>query len=137
MSSNPQPFLHFFWNSPFVVWMPYNLAVPTCIVLMNQTVHLNIVSRIVHAWTITSLKSCYLPNFLKPPYSKKNIKDNVVQSMFSFHKILINLEKNNAIWTILSTEQFFINFHQKLVFYFCFFWKTWIWDNTGWPILSF
>ena len=93
MSSNPQPFLHFFWNSPFIVWMPYSLAVPTRIALMNQTVHLNTVNRIIHAWTITSLKSCYLPNFLKPPYSKKIIKDNVVQSMFSFHKIFINLEK--------------------------------------------
>ena len=49
-------------------------TVPTRIALMNQTIHLNTVNRIVCAWTITSLKSRYLPGFLKPGYAKKNHK---------------------------------------------------------------
>ena len=48
----------------------------------------------------------------------------------SFHNIFINLQKviqsdsycplKDSVWPILSSKGFFINFHQKLVFYFCF-----------------
>ena len=54
------------------------VTVPTCIVLMNQIVHLNTVNRIVRAWTIKSLKIRHLRGFLKPGYGKKIIKDNTV-----------------------------------------------------------
>ena len=61
-------------------WMMENVrvTVPTCIVLMNQIVHLNTVNRIVRAWTIKSLKTRHLRGFLKPGYGKKIIKDNTV-----------------------------------------------------------
>ena len=106
------------------------LAVPTRIVLMNQIVHLDTVNRIVHTWTIMSLKSRYLSGFLKPGYGKKIIKDNLIQFMLSFNKIFINYQKiiqsdpycplKDSAWPILSSQGFFRSFHQKLVFYFQF-----------------
>ena len=54
------------------------VTIPTCIVLMNQIVHLKTVNRIVRAWTIKSLKTRHLRDFLKPGYGKKIIKDNTV-----------------------------------------------------------
>ena len=77
-----------------------------------------------------SLKSCYLPGFLKLGYSKKIIKDNTVWFILSFHKIFSNLQKviqsdpccplKDPVWPILYSQGSFLNFHQKLVFYFCF-----------------
>ena len=54
------------------------VTVPTCIFLMNQIVHMKTVNRIVRAWTIKSLKTRHLRDFLKPGYGKKIIKDNTV-----------------------------------------------------------
>ena len=62
----------------------WGTGVPTRIVLMNHIVHLNTANRIIRNWTITSLKSRYLPGFLK---------ENTVQSILSFHKIFTNLQK--------------------------------------------
>ena len=92
----------------------------TRIVLMNQIVHLNTVNRIVHAWTITSLKSRCLLGFLKPGYGTKNYERqhgsiHIVLSQ-NFHQS----SKGNTVWPILSSQGFFIDFHQKLIFYFCF-----------------
>ena len=46
---------------------------PTRIVLMSQITHLNTVNH-VYSRTIASLKSRYLPAFLKPEYGKKSHK---------------------------------------------------------------
>ena len=70
--------------------------------------------------------------FSKTGYSKKIVKDNVVQFMLSFHKTFINLEKLTYI--VLST--IFYQFPSKANVLFLFqtsFEKTWIRDNTGWP----
>ena len=130
-----------FWGWFFLIhWKKFSkgsnpfhpsVAVPTHIVLVNQLVHLNTVDCLVCSWTITPLKSCCLPGFLKPGYDKKKIlKDNTVQLILSFHKISINLQKvihsdpycplKDSVWPIWSSQGFFINFHQKLMFYFHF-----------------
>ena len=94
-------------------------SVPTRIVLMNQMVHLNTVNRIIHAWTIMLFKSRYLPNFLTRG-TTKNQKDQ----FGSIHIVLIQnfhqSSKDNTPRSIFSSQGFFINFHQKLVFYFGF-----------------
>lgn len=106
--------------------MTLDWCVPPRIVLLNQIVHLNIVKRIVRVWTITSLKSRHLPGFLKSGYGKKVIKDNTVRSVMSTHKVFINLQKiisdpycplKDSVRPILSSQEFFIKLHQKLVFY--------------------
>ena len=60
---------------------------PTHIALMNQIVNLNTMKHVVRTWTITSLKSRYLQGFLKLGYNKKIIKDNMIQSILSFHNL--------------------------------------------------
>ena len=81
---------------------------------------LNTVNLIVRAWTITSFKFRYLPSFLKQGYEKENKKDNMIRSILSFQKIFMNLQKINTVWLILSSQGFFLNFHQKLVLYIFF-----------------
>ena len=77
-------------------------------------------NRIVRAWIITSIKSRYLPGFLKlgmtKNHKRQNGSINIVLVSQNFHQS----PKDITIWTILSFQAFFINFHQKLVFYFCF-----------------
>ena len=96
-------------------------------VLMSQITHLNTVNH-VYSWTIASLKSRYLPAFLKPEYGKKVIKDNTVRFILSFHKIFINIQKIYSPTHIVRSRILFdpycllkfSYFNQKLVFYFCF-----------------
>ena len=71
---------------------------------------------IVHAWNIMSLKSCYLLGFLKQGTAKKSLKTMWFSSCCPFTKLSSILKS----WPILSSQQFFINFHQKPMFYFCF-----------------
>ena len=85
----------------------YRRIVPTRIVLMNQIVHLNTVNCIVRAWNITSLKSRYLPAFLKLGYGKKVIKDNTLRPILSFHSFHQYL-KDNAVRPILSSQGYYL-----------------------------
>ena len=49
-------------------------------------------------------------------HKRQNGSINIVLVSQNFHQS----PKDITIWTILSFQAFFINFHQKLVFYFCF-----------------
>ena len=86
-------------------------VVPTRIVLMIQIVHLNTVNRIVRAGTIATLKSRYLPGFLKPGYANKNHKRQYGSIHIVLKQNFHQSAKVNTVRPILSSQGFFINFH--------------------------
>ena len=79
--------------------------------LLNEILHLNTVKGIIRTWTITSLKSRYLPGFLKQGYGKK------VKKPIRFDPYC---PLKDSVWPISTSQGFLINFHQKLAFYSCF-----------------
>ena len=95
---------------------------------MNQIVHLNTMNCIVCTWTILSIKSCYLPGFLKPGYDEKIIKDNRVRSILSFHTIFINLRKILQSHPYCPLRDSLLIFIKSLCFISVssIFWKIWI-----------
>ena len=84
----------------------------------NQTVHLKTVNHIVCAWTITSIKSCYLPGFLKLGYGKKSWKTIRFDPYWPLTEISSVFKRYYSL-THMFSQGFFVNFYQKLVFYFC------------------
>ena len=96
-------------------------------VLMSQITHLNTVNH-VYSWTIASLKSRYLPAFLKPEYGKKSHKRqygsiHIVLSQ-NFHQYSKDIQSDpycplkDSVWPILSSQGFFISIKNSFLFLF-------------------
>ena len=128
------------------------LNVPTCIVLLNRIVHLNIVNCIVCNWTITSFKIQHSPDFQKQRCGERTIWfdpycpfkqfstaffkgwNSWIQFLFYFfleHCLkTLNKEEYNLTHVIKNTHGLayvaFSNISSRL----------WSGDNTIWCILS-
>ena len=106
---------------PFVKNYLYPCSiVPIRIALMNQIVHLNTVNRIVRAWTITSISISLFTRFSKTGIRQKIIKDNIRFDLYCPFTKFSSIFKRYYGLTHMSSQGFFVNFYQKLVFYFCF-----------------
>ena len=89
-------------------------------------------NRIIPTWTILSLRSCYY-KFSKLRYSEKNHKRQHGLIHIVLSQNFQQSSKDNTAQPILSSQGFFINFHQKLTFYYAKIESGTIWVDPYCP----
>ena len=89
-------------------------------------------NRIIRTWTTLSLKSCYY-QFSKLRYSRKIHKRQHGLIHIVLSQNFQQSSKDNTAQSILSSQGFFINFHQKLTFYYAKIESGTIWVDPYCP----